>query len=97
MPPITIRFDEEIETKLRREAEAASVTLSEFVRQLVVESLERRPKRETPYEAWERIYTGRTSGRSDLSKNRKKIIKEMVDTKHRRRRRAVDAGHTGQR
>jgi predicted transcriptional regulator len=91
MPPLTIRFDDALEAKLREEAEAASLTLSEFVRQLVVESLERRPKKETPYEAWERIYTGGTSGRSDLSKNRKKIIREMVNAKHRRRRRTADS------
>lgn len=90
MPPITIRFDDEIETKLRKEAEAASVTLSEIVRQLVTEGLANRPKKMTPYEAWEAIYTGGTSGRSDLSKNRKKIVKEMVNAKHRRRRRTVD-------
>ena len=90
MPPITIRFDDEIETKLRKEAKAASVTLSEFVRQLVVESLERRPKGETPYEAWERIFTGETTGQTKLSRDYKKIIREKVRAKHARRRRTAD-------
>ena len=90
MPPLTIRFDDETETKLRKEAEAAAMTLSDLVRQLVAEGLERRPKKETPYEAWERIFTGETTGQTNLSRDYKKIIEEKVRAKHARRRRTAD-------
>ena len=91
MPPITVRFDEAIEAKLRNKAAEEKATLSDLVRRLVVEGLDRAPKKETPYEAWERIFTGGTTGQTNLSRDYKKIIKERVRAKHARRRRTADS------
>ena len=91
MPPITIRFDERTETKLRQCAESDGTTISDLVRRLVVEGLDRAPRKETPYEAYERIFTGGTSGLTNLSRDYKEIVKEKVRAKHARRRRPADS------
>jgi predicted transcriptional regulator len=91
MPPITIRFDDETEAKLRRIAKDLNLTLSDLVRRLVAEGLDAVPQKMTPYEAWEKIFTGETTGQTNLSRDYKKIIGEKVRAKHARRRRAVDS------
>ena len=91
MPPITIRFDEKAKARLRELAEANDLTMSELVRQMVDEGLALRATKETPYEAWERIFTGGTTGHTNLSRDYKKIIGEKVRAKHARRRRTADS------
>lgn len=94
MPPITIRFDEDLETWLRNKAAAEAASVSDVVRRLVNEGREREPKKLTPYEAWEQIFTGHGEPtgqvQTDRARNHKKLYREMLLAKHGRRRRPTD-------
>ena len=87
MPPITIRFDDEIETKLRKEAEAASVTLSVFVRQLVVDDLERLPKKLSHIEAYHKHLEDWSAeepdDEPDLADHTEEALRKIFDAKRR--------------
>jgi Arc/MetJ-type ribon-helix-helix transcriptional regulator len=85
MPTITIRLDEETDTRLKRELAHSDISLSEFVREAVNSALSARPARETPYQAWLRLSKDCvSSGDADLSVTYKERIKERLRAKHRR-------------
>jgi hypothetical protein len=88
MPPLTIRFDDETEARLRREAEAASVTVSDLVRQLVVASLDRLPRKLTPYESWQKHFANLPAEEPDcdpdLADKNEEALREIFDEKLRR-------------
>ena len=87
MPPLTIRFDDETETKLRKEAEAASVTLADFVRQLVIDGLERLPKKLSHIEAYYKHFEDWTAeepdDQPDLADNTEEALRKIFDAKRR--------------
>jgi len=85
MPTITIRLDEETDTRLRRRLSRSGETLSEFVRDAVVQKLATGALQETPYEAWERLAGDCAgSGEGDRSTTYKARLKEKLVAKHRR-------------
>jgi hypothetical protein len=87
MPPLTIRFDDEIEAKLRKEAEAASVTISDLVRQLVVDGLDRRPKKLSHIEAYHKHFEDwsdeEPDDEPDLADNTEEALRKIFDAKRR--------------
>ena len=84
MASITIRFDEEVEARLRRQAETEEATLSAVVRRLVVEGLDRTPRKLTPYEAWQKHFKGWEFGEPDDAERSEEILRKMFDEKRRR-------------
>lgn len=85
---ITVRLGEILEAKLRDRFERGD--LSDFIRKAVEEKLEREPPAQSAYEAGKHLFGKHGSGRTDLSSNRKAIIREKLYEKHRNRRRTTD-------
>jgi RHH-type rel operon transcriptional repressor/antitoxin RelB len=82
---ITIRLPEALEAELRTRLDAQGVGLSEFVREAVAEKLEREVSaKATAYELGKDLFGRYSSGRDDLSTNRKAILNEILSAKHRR-------------
>lgn len=81
---ISIRLDKSTEESLRRRLQAENVSLSDFVREAIREKLAKED-RPSPYELGKHLFGLHGSGRSDLSQNRKAILKEKLLEKHRRR------------
>lgn len=84
---ITIRLPDQLEAQLRARLDAKDVPLSEYVRQAIVEKLEREPDAETPsiYELWKQHFTGWGSGETDRSERVEEILGAELDAKHRGR------------
>jgi Arc/MetJ-type ribon-helix-helix transcriptional regulator len=82
---ITIRLPAKLEADLRAKLEQRRVALSDFVRDAIAEKLQREPE-QTPsaYELGKALFGKYSSGRSDLSTNRKTILGEILSAKHRR-------------
>ena len=83
---ITVRLPQALEAELRTRLDANGVGLSEFVREAITEKLEREgaSKKRTPYEFGRHLFGKYSSGRDDLSANRKAILHEILSAKHRR-------------
>ncbi len=88
---ITVRLPVEIEADLRARVDTTGAALSNFVREAIAEKLRReQPDKPSAYELGKHLFGKHGSGRHDLSSNRKAILGERLDAKHRRRRRPVD-------
>lgn len=81
---VTVRLDEETETKVRRLLEQKGGSLSAFVRAAIAEKLERESTKPTPYELGKHLFGRYRSGLGDLAENHKKYFKERMRAKHRR-------------
>jgi len=82
---ITIRLPKKLEADLRARLEAQGVGLSAFVREAVAEKLDREPvEKPSPYDLGKDLFGKHSSGRNDLSANRKAILGEILRAKHRR-------------
>jgi Arc/MetJ-type ribon-helix-helix transcriptional regulator len=85
MPTITIRLDQETDTRLKRRLVRSGESLSEFVRAAIIKQLGTGPVHESPYDAWVRLVRGCTgSGETDRSTTYKTRIREKLRAKHRR-------------
>ena len=81
---ITVRLPEKLEADLRARLDTLDVDLSEFVRQAISEKLEREPAKSTSaYELGKHLFGKYSSGRSDLSQNHERILREKLRAKHR--------------
>ncbi len=82
---ITIRLPTKLETALRARLEGRRVALSDFVRDAIAEKLQREPEQApSAYELGKGLFGKYGSGRKDLSANRKAVLSELLDAKHRR-------------
>lgn len=81
---ISIRLDKALEESLRRHLQIEGISLSNFIREAVSEKLSRHANRPTPYELGEPLFGRYSSGRDDLSTNRKALLREKLNAKHRR-------------
>jgi Arc/MetJ-type ribon-helix-helix transcriptional regulator len=81
---VTVRLDEETETRLRRLLVEKGGSLSSFVRAAILEKLEREGKKPTPYELGKHLFGRFKSGKGDLALNHKKYYREAMRAKHRR-------------
>ena len=85
MPTITIRLDDETNTRLKRRLARTGESLSQFVRASVVGRLAAGPVMETPHDAWTRLSQDIAgSGDTDRSTRYKAQIREKLRAKHRR-------------
>jgi Arc/MetJ-type ribon-helix-helix transcriptional regulator len=82
---ISIRLPVQLEADLRARADALGVAVSDFVRDAIVEKLERAPAaKKSAYELGRHLFGKHGSGRDDLSTDRKAILNEILRAKHRR-------------
>lgn len=81
---ISIRLEKPIEEALRKQIKSQKATLSAFVRDAILEKIEREKNiRPNPYELGKTLFGRYASDRDDLSTNRKAILKEKLRAKHR--------------
>jgi RHH-type transcriptional regulator, rel operon repressor / antitoxin RelB len=82
---ITVRIPDSQEADLRALLEAKGLTLSDFVREAIAEKLGREAARASAAaELGKHLFGRHGSGRSDLARDRKAILAEVLDAKHRR-------------
>lgn len=82
---ITIRLPAQLEATLRTRLDPRKTGLSAFVREAIVEKLEREPDRRPPaYSIGKELFGKHGSGRHDLSSNRKAILSETLRAKYHR-------------
>jgi len=80
---ISIRLDKSIEEALRQRLQLSGIPLSEFVREAIREKLDKEVGKPSPYELGKHLFGRYGSGRDDLSINRKAILREKLNAKHR--------------
>ena len=81
---ISIRLEKPIEQALRKQIKSQKATLSAFVRDAILEKIEREKNTlPSPYELGKTLFGRYSSDRDDLSTNRKAILKEKLRAKHR--------------
>jgi plasmid stability protein len=81
---ISVRLDKELEQALRIQAARAEVAISDFIREAIKEKLARMESAASPYELGKDSFGKYSSGQSELSANRKKLIRERLHAQHRR-------------
>lgn len=81
---ISIRLEKSIEEALREQIQSQNATLSAYVRDAILEKIEReKSAKPSPYELGKALFGRYRSNRGDLSTNRKEILKEKLRAKHR--------------
>ncbi|MFO1431628.1 MAG: CopG family transcriptional regulator [Candidatus Competibacteraceae bacterium] len=81
---ISVHLDKELEQTLRIQAARAEVAISDFIREAIKEKLARMESAVSPYELGKDSFGKYSSGQSELSANRKKLIRERLHAQHRR-------------
>ena len=81
---ISIRLEKPIEQALRKQIKSQKATLSAFVRDAILEKIEREKNNlPSPYELGKTLFGRYSSDRDDLSINRKAILREKLRAKQR--------------
>jgi hypothetical protein len=77
---LTVRLPEDLEKRIDAVVEGKGVKKSDLVRGWIEKGLEAESQqgRKTPYELWSKIFTPAGSGRGDLGRNAKRIVKEKI-------------------
>jgi hypothetical protein len=83
--PLCVRLDEQTERALAEAAAAAGLTKSDLVRKCVAEFLAGQAPAARAWEAGRKLFGKYGSGRGDLSKRRRELVREKVHAKARRR------------
>jgi RHH-type rel operon transcriptional repressor/antitoxin RelB len=78
---ISLRLDSELERKLNDYAKITGRPKSELIRRLVSEFLEKESKSLTPWELGKNVFGREGSGRGNLSRDRKSILKEKLNAR----------------
>jgi RHH-type rel operon transcriptional repressor/antitoxin RelB len=81
---ITIRIDPQLQAELDRLARLEGVSRSDVVRESLVCYLAEKKESVTPWELGKDVFGRYASGRTDLSAERKKILKEKLRAKKNR-------------
>ena len=81
---ISVRLDKTLEQALRMQAARAEVAVSDFIREAIKEKLARTESAVTPYELGKDSFGKYSSDQSELSANRKRLIRERLHAQHRR-------------
>ena len=82
----SLRLSRPLEASLEHAAALAGISKSEFVRRCLEEQLAKQELRPTAYELGKDLFGKYGSGRGDLARNAKKIVKEIIRAKAARRR-----------
>lgn len=77
---LTVRLPEELEKRIDAVVEGKGVKKSDLVRRWIERGLEEESGkgRKIPYELWHEVFTPKGSGRGDLGRNAKRIVKEKI-------------------
>jgi Arc/MetJ-type ribon-helix-helix transcriptional regulator len=81
---LSIRLDKPLEELLRRRLQLDGMSLSDFIRDAIREKLTKADNKSSPYELGQHLFGRYGSGRDDLSTNRKALLREKLNAKHRR-------------
>lgn len=81
---LSIRLEKSLEEALRRRLQLDGMSLSDFIREAIREKLTKDDKKPSPYELGQHLFGRYGSGRDDLSTNRKALLREKLNAKHRR-------------
>ncbi|MEZ5453659.1 MAG: ribbon-helix-helix protein, CopG family [Thiothrix sp.] len=81
---LSIRLDKTLEESLRRRLQAEHISLSDFIRDAIREKLAKDDGQNNPYALGQHLFGRYASGRDDLSSNRKALLREKLNAKHRR-------------
>lgn len=83
---ISLRIKPELEKTLSYFAEAKGKSRSEIIIESIKEYIENHSTEKTPFALGKDLFGKYSSGKTDLSKNRKKYLKERLSQKHAKRR-----------
>lgn len=81
---ISIRLEKSIEDSLRKRLQFEGISLSDFIRDAIREKLASYDNQLSPYELGKDLFGRYSSGRDDLSTNRKTLLREKLHAKYRR-------------
>ena len=81
---VSLRLDDALEAELRRRLARDGTPLSDFIRQAIHEKLARDRESSDPYTLGQPFFGRHASGEQDRSQQRKQIVRERLDAKHRR-------------
>ena len=82
---ITVKLDRDLEEKLRERLAVANTTLSDYVRNALIEKMERESDNPSPYDLWQKHFSGWASGETDRSERVSEIVGDILRAKHRAR------------
>ncbi len=80
---ISIRIEKEVEDEVRLSLKKQGKTLSQYVREAILEKLGREKQDVSPYQLGKDLFGCHKSGRTELSSGRRDILKEKLRAKHR--------------
>lgn len=77
---LSVRLPEDIERRIDAIVEGKGVKKSDLVRRWIERGLDEESGlgRQTSYELWREVFTPAGSGRGDLGRNAKRIVKEKI-------------------
>lgn len=78
---ISLRLPGDLERKLNRISKDEKISKSEVVKKALTSYFEGHVKKETPYDLGKNLFGKYGSGNKNLSKDRKKLLKEMLREK----------------
>ena len=87
---ISLRIPPELEKKLNSIALAEGKSRSEIIKDSISEYISKHEKIITPFELGKDLFGTVSSGKIDLSQNRKKYYKQNLESKNEKRRRSSD-------
>lgn len=82
---ITLRLDQQLEQLLKNTAENLGVTKSELIRRSILDYIGRL-KTPNAWETGQDLFGRHASGRSDLSAERKELVKEKIRAKRKQKK-----------
>lgn len=77
---ITLRLDPKLEQQVSHTAKHLGLSKSELIRKSLVDYIEKIEK-QSPWESGQDLFGKYSSGRSDLSSNRKELLKDKIRAK----------------
>ena len=80
---VSLRLEKNLEAELRQRLAHHGIPLSEFIRQAILEKLERETQPADPYTLGRGLFGRHASGEPDRSQRRKQIIREQLHARHR--------------
>lgn len=82
---ISLRIKPELEKKLAFFVKTKGKSRSEIIVESILEYIQNHSTEKTPFELGKDLFGKHSSGQTDLSKNRKKYLKEKITQKHAKR------------
>jgi hypothetical protein len=82
---VSLRLDKDLEKELQRSAAEEGLTKSQMLRQCLIEYLQRKKSNHLAWELGKDLFGKAGSGRRDLAANHKRIFREKLDARKRRR------------